>query len=124
MADFHLVALHQPLYVEGVAEEGGIGEFCGRVLVIGLRGSEPLIPAQPDGNDPVAEGLLGWGSTHFLVADESRPAPIWVPKSEITAHRLEDGSSMTGLSSDRNGSGTPTSGPGSDGRAAPIEFRR
>jgi hypothetical protein len=91
MADFHLVALHQPLYVEGLAEEAGIGEFRGRVVAIGLRGSEPLIPAQPDGSDPVAEGLLGWGSTHFLVADESRPAPIWVPKSEVTAHRLDGG---------------------------------
>ena len=72
----------------GIAEEGGIGEFRGPVLAIGLRGSEPLIPAQPDGVDRVAEGLLGWGSTHFLVADESKPAPIWVPKSEVTAHRI------------------------------------
>jgi hypothetical protein len=91
MADFHLIPCTQPLYVEGSADEGGIGEFRGLVLAIGVRGTDPVIPAEPNGHDPAAEGLLGWGSTHLLVADESRGAPVWVPKIGVTRHWIGPG---------------------------------
>jgi hypothetical protein len=91
MADFHFIPAAQHLYVEGSADEGGIGEFRGTVLAIGVRGTDPVIPAEPNGHDPSAEGLLGWGSTHLLVADESRPAPIWVPKNSVIHHRVGTG---------------------------------
>lgn len=88
MADFHLAPLARPLYVKGADVEGATGEFEGEVLAIGVRGTDPVIPATPDGPDLAAEGLLGWGSTHLLVADEAKPFPVWVPKSAITEHRV------------------------------------
>jgi hypothetical protein len=88
MAEFHLTPITHELYVEGAADEGGIGEYRGLVLAIGVRGTDPVIPAEPNGHDPAVEGLLGWGSTHLLVADEDRPAPIWVPKNSVVRHRI------------------------------------
>ena len=32
---------------------------------------------------PAPEGLGGWGTTYFLVADGDHPAPIWVPKDDV-----------------------------------------
>jgi hypothetical protein len=90
MNDFHLIPATQPLYVEGVTEDGGIGEFHGRVIAIGFQGTDTVIPAEPDGVDPAAESLIGWGSTHLLVADERKRAPIWVSKKAVTSHRVGD----------------------------------
>jgi hypothetical protein len=53
-----------------------------------MRGTDPVIPAEPNGHDPAAERLLGWGSTHLLVADERGAAPVWVPKSGVIRHRI------------------------------------
>lgn len=97
MADFHLIPVGHDLYVEGSADEGGIGEFRGPVIAIGVRGTDPVVPAEPNGHDPAAEGLLGWGSTHLLVADDRRPAPIWVPKNTVIHHRLGAGERAAAL---------------------------
>jgi hypothetical protein len=91
MAEFHLIPATQSLYVEGVTDDGGIGEFRGRVIAIGVQATDTVIPAEPNGTDPTAESLIGWGSTHLLVADESRKAPIWVSKKAVTSHRVGAG---------------------------------
>jgi hypothetical protein len=96
MAEFHLIPATQPLYVEGVTEDGGIGEFRGRVIAIGVKGTDTVIPAEPNGSDPATESLIGWGSTHLLVADETKRAPIWVPKNGVTSHRVGEPSKAAG----------------------------
>ena len=86
MSDFHLIPATQQLHVEGAGDDGGIGPFEGTVIAIGFRATDPVIPANPSEPDPAVEGLLGWGTTYLLVADESQPRPCWVPKSAVTRH--------------------------------------
>ena len=47
---------------------------------IGLRGSDPIAGAVPESAPATdeTEGLLGWGTTYFLVCDPKKPAPVWV----------------------------------------------
>ncbi len=87
---FELISVPAELYVEGQSDTGAVGGFRGRVLAIGLRGSDPIASASPEGAEGTVEpeGLLGWGTTHFLVADEDKPAPVWVQKNDITSHRV------------------------------------
>ena len=35
-----------------------------------------------------SEGLRGWGTTYFLVADGDHPAPVWVPKDDVERTKL------------------------------------
>lgn len=89
MSDFHLIPMTQALEVEGTAASSSIGDFCGRVIALAVRGLDPVAMPEPNGEGPSAtEGLLGWGTTHMLVADPRRPAPFWVSKDEIHSHRL------------------------------------
>lgn len=89
MADFHLIAMHQELYVEGDASSGSLGPFGGRVLAIAVRGIDPVAAPDPgESQQTQTEGLLGWGTTHMLVACPEHDAPIWVSKEDITGHRV------------------------------------
>jgi hypothetical protein len=38
---------------------------------------------EQSGTNAAPEGLGGWGTTYFLVADGDHPAPIWVPKDDV-----------------------------------------
>jgi hypothetical protein len=88
---FNLIPITQALDVEGSSELGAVGSFSGTVIAIGLRDTDPIASvgaeAQTAG-DGEPEGLLGWGTTHFLVADPEKPAPVWVGKNDIESHRL------------------------------------
>jgi len=89
---FHLIPVSQALEVEGTSESEAVGGFKGTVVAIGLRDSDPIAAIgaeaahEPAGGSP--EGLLGFGTTHFLVADPRKPAPVWVAKGEVQRHRL------------------------------------
>jgi hypothetical protein len=88
MGEFHLIPLFEPLFVEGVADNGGVGDFRGQVLAIGVQATDP-VAASSEGRSLEREGLFGWGTTCFLVADERKPAPVWVKKNEVTAHGVD-----------------------------------
>ncbi len=89
---FELIPATDRIYVEGQSESPAVGTFRGVVLAIGLRGSDPVAAAAPEegASQSETEGLLGWGTTYFLVADTGKPAPIWVEKGDITSHRIAD----------------------------------
>jgi hypothetical protein len=81
VADFHVVALSKTLLVEG---RGRRESFRGLVLAVGWR-------------DPADESVAsaGWGGAaakgapdlHYLVSDQTKPAPIWVAGSQVTSQR-------------------------------------
>jgi hypothetical protein len=88
---FHLVSITQKLEVEGTSDSEAVGRFSGTVIAIGLRDSDPIasVGAEAEtasGGKP--EGLLGWGTTVFLVSDPDKPSPVWVSKNEIESQRL------------------------------------
>jgi hypothetical protein len=87
MEDFHLIQPAGPLFVEGAAENG-VGDFRGPVLAVGLQETDP-VAASNEGAPLEQEGLVGWGTTCFLVADERKPAPIWVKKEDVLRHRID-----------------------------------
>lgn len=89
MDEFHLIQSPEPLFVEGAAENG-VGDFRGPVLAIGLQETDP-VAASSEGAPLEQEGLVGWGTTCFLVADERKPAPIWVKKEDVLRHSVDDG---------------------------------
>jgi hypothetical protein len=70
-----IVGLTAELVVEGESERGGTGRFKGRVIAIAF---EP-----GDGREPPEAA-----STWMLVADDGKPAPVWVAQSDIAAQRL------------------------------------
>jgi hypothetical protein len=85
----------EPFEVEGHADSESVGEFSGRVLAIGVQGTDPVAIPKPElerTSSPSGEieGLVGWGTTTFLIADPSKPAPVWVTKNEITSHRMPE----------------------------------
>jgi hypothetical protein len=86
---FQLIPASGELWVEGSSEAATVGRFAGQVVAIGLQEYDPIAApggARPDpGHEP--EGLAGWGTTHFLVCDEDKPAPVWVTKSDVDSHR-------------------------------------
>lgn len=89
MADFHLIPVFHDLQVEGKSTSSSVGEFSGRVVAIAVRGLDPVAAPEPHEDGPAQpEGLLGWGTTHMLVSDPDRPAPIWVAKEDLTGHRI------------------------------------
>ncbi len=93
--DFQMIPVSERIEVEGRSDREAVGEFSGRVLAVAFQGGDPV-------GDPVAdmtegeegaqtsdpEGLGGWGTTFFLVADGNHPAPIWVPKDDVEKTRL------------------------------------
>jgi hypothetical protein len=70
-----LIGVTVELVVEGDGEDGG--GIRGRVLAIALDDQ----PGR-DGAEPSAE------STWLLVADDRRPAPVWVAQHAVSAHRV------------------------------------
>ncbi len=69
----HITGVTAELVVEGTRRDGA--RFSGRVIALAFEGS-------PQGQPPPAS------STWLLVADESRPAPIWVAQADVLTHRL------------------------------------
>jgi hypothetical protein len=70
-----LIGVAADLVVEG--EDGALGRFRGRVIAIAM--------------DPGAgEAFPGPSAvpTWLLVADDERPAPVWVGQDAVTGHRL------------------------------------
>lgn len=90
---FQLIPSPEDMYVEGQSSAPGAGRFRGRVLAIGVHGSDPVAAAGTQEAAGSDEGMLGWGTTYFLVSDASKPAPVWVVKDEIESHRVGHGRS-------------------------------
>ena len=89
---FELVRAPDGLWLEGRSEGDEIGDYKGQAIAIALRDTDPLSAAQPEeASTGTTEGLLGWGTTYFLVCDPDRNAPVWVAKESITSHRLDGG---------------------------------
>ena len=88
---FQLIPVNGSLHVEGQSDAEDVGEFRGQALAIGLRDTDPVSAVNPETESSGAsEGLFGWGTTYFLVADPDKPRPVWVSKSEIQKHRFDD----------------------------------
>jgi hypothetical protein len=60
------------LVVEGCQ---GDAPFRGRVIAVALDEGDTSRPPSPD-------------STWLLIADDDKPAPVWVAQSDVTAQRL------------------------------------
>jgi hypothetical protein len=88
---FELVRAPDGLWLEGHSGGDEIGDFSGRAIAIAMRDTDPLSAAQPEeASTQTTEGLLGWGTTYFLICDQDRPAPVWVAKESVQSHRFED----------------------------------
>ncbi len=85
---FQLTPVRQVLHVEGRSEQ--VGEFAGTVVAIGIKDTDPIAATSIGAPNGSTEGLEGWGRTFFLVADENRPAPVWVAKTDVESHRVDD----------------------------------
>ena len=89
---FELIPVTQELWVEGESVGDEVGEFSGNVIAIALRDTDPLSAAVPEeASTQSTEGLLGWGTTYFLVADPDRKQPVWVEKESITSQKVGSG---------------------------------
>jgi hypothetical protein len=93
--DFQMIPVTERLEVEGRSDHEAVGEFAGRVLAVAFQGGDPIgdpvasVTSEGDGaTNSAPEGLGGWGTTYFLVADGDHPAPIWVPKDDIEKTKL------------------------------------
>jgi hypothetical protein len=87
---FELVAPPLAFCVERDSEADAVGRFSGIGLTIGLRGSSPVAAAASAqaAHDEQPERLMGWGATYFLGADMSKPAAVWVTRSDVASHRF------------------------------------
>jgi hypothetical protein len=86
---FQLSPVSSRLNVKGVGPSG-VGEFAGRVLLIAMQDTDPIAAPEPgETGNGSTEGLSGWGSTYFLVADPDKPSPVWVSKNDISEHRVD-----------------------------------
>ncbi|MBA3421560.1 MAG: hypothetical protein H0U12_06645 [Thermoleophilaceae bacterium] len=91
---FELIPVADELWVAGQSGGDEIGEFNGKVIAIAMRDTDPLSASQPeDASTGHTEGLLGWGTTYFLVCDSNQGSPVWVAKESVTSHRLGGGAS-------------------------------
>ena len=88
--DFQMIPVTERIEVEGESEHEGVGGFSGRVIAVAFQGGDPVgdpVDELADGGgtkQPAKpEGLGGWGTTYFLVADGDHPAPVWVPKDDV-----------------------------------------
>ena len=93
--DFQMIPVSERFEVEGRSDRDAVGEFSGRVIAIAFQGGDPVGDpvgdmSKADGPTETSEpeGLGGWGTTYFLVADDKHPAPIWVPKDDVEKTRL------------------------------------
>ncbi len=79
------------LQVEGESDADDVGSFSGRVIAILMQDTDPVSAATPESEATGStEGLAGFGTTYFLVADEEKPHPVWVEKQDITKHGFGD----------------------------------
>jgi hypothetical protein len=86
---FELIPITEELWVEGRSEGDEIGDYRGKVIAIALRDTDPLSASKPeDAATAATEGLLGWGTTYFLVVDPDRDQPVWVVKESITGQQV------------------------------------
>ena len=85
---FQLAPISCRLRVEGRVSSDDVGEFSGTVLVVAMQDTDPVAGTAVE-EAGRAEGIAGWGSTYFLVADPSKPAPVWVAKSDVERHEVE-----------------------------------
>lgn len=88
--DFQMIPVSERIEVEGRSDHEAVGEFAGRVLAVAFQGGDPvgdpvgdLSSGEQHAGPKAPEGLGGWGTTYFLVADGDHPAPIWVPKDDV-----------------------------------------
>lgn len=72
---WQLLPISADLVVEGRDETRGVGDFRGRALALAVRPSDDDQPPDP-------------AATWVLVADDSKPAPVWVGLGDVTAQRL------------------------------------
>ncbi|HEX8123642.1 MAG TPA: hypothetical protein VF549_20495 [Solirubrobacteraceae bacterium] len=93
--DFQMISVSETIEVEGNSDRDAVGKFAGRVIAIAFQGGDPvgdpvgdLSQDTGDGVSSRPEGLGGWGTTYFLVADDDHPAPIWVPKDDVEKTKL------------------------------------
>ncbi len=90
-----MIPVTQRVEVEGESEREAIGQFSGRVMAVAFQGGDPLgdpvadlTAGEDDAQTAPPEGLGGWGTTYFLVADGGHPAPIWIPKEDVQRTRV------------------------------------
>ncbi len=88
--DFQMIPVSERIEVEGRSDREAVGEFSGRVIAVAFQGGDPvgdpvgeMETSDGGGETSEPEGLGGWGTTYFLVADGDHPAPIWVPKDDV-----------------------------------------
>ena len=88
--DFQMIPVSERIDVEGRSDRDAVGEFSGRVIAVAFQGGDPvgdpvgdISKADGEAETSQPEGLGGWGTTYFLVADGDHPAPIWVPKDDV-----------------------------------------
>ncbi len=94
--DFQMIPVTERIDVEGHSDQEAVGDFAGRVIAVAFQGGDPV--GEPvaemasggahSGTTSAPEGLGGWGTTYFLVADGEHPSPIWVPKDDVTKTTL------------------------------------
>jgi hypothetical protein len=71
----HLIGVSADLVVEGSDGADGVGRFRGRVIALAVHDAAGPGPPEP-------------ATTWLLVADDDRPAPVWVPQTAVTGQRL------------------------------------
>jgi hypothetical protein len=82
MADFQVVPLTKTLLVEGRSRSEA---FRGLVLALGWWSGPPAATAAPSG--PRRGVGQQAPELHYLVSDQSKPAPIWVESRHVTSQR-------------------------------------
>lgn len=70
-----IIGVSADVTVDGVDPADGAERVQGRVIAVAFDDDA-------DGGDPVPS------ATWFLVVDEQRPAPVWLPHADVTAQRL------------------------------------
>jgi hypothetical protein len=70
-----VIGVGADLVVEGADEANGVGRFRGRVIALAV--DEAAGPGPPDP-----------ATTWLLVADDDKPAPVWVAQHTVTGQRL------------------------------------
>jgi hypothetical protein len=72
---WQVIGMSSDLVVEGRDEARGVGSFRGRVIAVAVNGGDAEL--KPDE-----------AATWLLVADDTKPAPLWVEQRKVTGQRL------------------------------------
>jgi len=78
MPDFNVVPVNRMLLVEGRSQRDS---FRGIVLALGWRTEED---AGPRRRSQIGDSMP---EMHYLVSDESKPAPIWVEAGQLSSQQ-------------------------------------